>query len=415
MAPYASPAKRQFSFKKWLVIAALGVVVFYGAPKLFGVPGGGMAGPPKMAPGTPMPASVASVISKPVMLWSDYSGRIEAAQSAEIRPRVSGQITEVLFKDGEEVNRGEPLFTIDPRPYEAEVSRARGALLTAESAALKANQDLARAQKLVKSKAISQSEFEQKNSAATQATGTLASAKGALQAAEVNLAYAHITAPISGKISRAEMTVGNTVNAGPSAPLLASVVQLSPIYASFELDEKSFLKTIQGVPAAKLKQIPVTVALANGAAVPAKIHAFDNQISPGSGTLRVRAVMENKDASLVPGLFATVRMGTPEETASILVHPNAIGTDQNKKFVLLVDAEGKAEYREVMLGAQVEGLQAIASGLVEGDKIVVEGLQRLKPGTPVIATEADMTTLKPLNAPEAPAADAGKPPAEAVK
>jgi multidrug efflux system membrane fusion protein len=400
MAPYSSPGKRPFPLKKWLIGAALGVAVFYGVPKLWG--SGGAPGAPGMPPpGTPMPASVASVISKPVMLWTSFPGRIEAAHSAEIRPRVSGQITEVHFKDGEEVKRGEPLFTIDPRPFAAEVSRAEGALVAAESAALRASQDLARAQQLVKSKAISQSEFEQKSSASIQARGALASAKGALQAAELNLSYAHIAAPISGKISRAEMTVGNMVNAGINAPLLASIVTLAPIYASFELDEKSFLKTIQGVPAAKLKQIPVTVALANGAAIPAHIHAFDNQIAPGSGTLRVRAIIENKDGALVPGLFATVRMGTPEETASILVSPLAIATDQNKKFVLVVDAEGKAEYREVKPGVLVDGLQVVESGLAEGEKIVVEGLQRLKPGTPVIATMVDMTTLKPLDAPPA--------------
>lgn len=414
MAPYSASGKRRFSFKKWLILAALGVAVFYGAPKLFGH--GGTMGPPGAPPpGTPMPASVATVVHKPVMVWTSFPGRIEAAQSVEIRPRVSGQITQVHFKDGAEVKRGDALFTLDPRPFEAEVNRAQGALSAAESAAAKARQEYGRAAQLVKSKAVSQSEFDQKKSASAEADGALASARGALQAAQVNLSYAHITAPISGKISRAELTEGNLVQSGPNAPLLASIVNLSPIYASFELDEKSFLSTIQGVPAAKLKQIPVEVTLAGEHAAPiaASIHAFDNQIAPGSGTLRVRAVMENRDGALVPGLFANVRMGKPEETASTLINPLAIGTDQNKKFVLVVNAEGKAEYREVKSGALVDGLQVVNEGLAEGEKIVVEGLQRLKPGTPVIATEVDMTTLKPLNASPEAAPDAK--PAEAAK
>lgn len=346
-----------------------------------------------------MPASVATVISKSIMPWSEFSGRLEAVQSAEIRPQVNGVITQVLFKDGEEVKKGQPLFIIDPRPYEAQFAGAKGAAAAAESAAANAKLDYARAQQLIKMKAISQSEFETRSSALKQALGNADAAKGALRVAEVNLGYTHITAPIAGKISRAEITPGNLVSAA-NAPLLASIVTLSPLYASFELDEETFLHTIQGVPTAKLKTIPVQVGLSADTNTPiqATIHSFDNQLVAGTGTIRVRALVPNKDGRLVPGLFARVRIGTPDEMQAILINPTAVGTDQNKKFVFVVNGESKTEYREVHLGTLIDGLQIVTSGLNEGDQIVVTGLQRLRPGTPVTPVPTDMQTLKPVGA-----------------
>ncbi len=411
MAAY--PTTKPKSARRWLVRLALLGGVAYAAFHFTGMGGHGDAS--QAAQGMAMPASVAAVVSKPVVTWSEFSGRIEAANSAEIRPRVGGQIVAIHFKDGEEVKRGEPLMTIDPRPYEAELVRAKGALTTAAATQKNAAQEFARAKALIKSKAISKAEYERAESAFVQANGALETANGAARLAAVNVGYAHITAPISGKISRAEITVGNNVEVGASTPLLASIVDLSPIYASFELDEQTYLNTIQGKATAQLKKIPVEVKVGGTAAAPitASIHAFDNQIAAGSGTIRVRALMENKDKTLVPGLFANVRIGSPEATPSILVNPVAIGTDQNKKFVLAIGADSKAEYREVTLGTMSEGLQIITSGLHEGDQIVVGGLQRLRPGVPVQAIATDMTTLKPLNAPETPAA-AGTPPTEAT-
>lgn len=408
------PKKRRFPLK-WLILAGVaGVAIYYG-PKLFSGGKGGDASAHGMM-GGPMPASVAEVISKPVITWNEYSGRIEAVSAAEIRPRVGGQITAVHFKDGEEVKKGQPLFTIDTRAYEAAVAQARGQLIAAQSAQKNAAQDFSRFKSLIKSKAISKAEFERGESALTQANGAVQAAEGALKSAEVNLSYANITAPISGKISRAELTVGNNVEAGPSAPLLASIVTLSPVYASFELDEKSYLSTIQGVPSAKLKNIPVEVGTSSDAGTPIKasIHSFDNQIAPGSGTIRVRASVPNKDQTLVPGLFAKVRIGSVEEQNAILINPMAIGTDQNKKFVLAIGEGNKAEYREVKLGGQTEGLQIITEGLKEGDKIVVAGLQRLRPGAEVQPIPADMTTAQPLN-PPAEAATAPAPAQEKAK
>jgi multidrug efflux system membrane fusion protein len=402
MTAYPKPNKSRFPFRLFLLGAVIGAVIYWGPGLL---PQGGGAGAPVGPAGEAMPVSVAQVVNKSVAVWSDFSGKIEAVHSVEIRPRVGGHITAVHFKDGADVKAGAPLFQIDVRPYEAEVMRARGALASAESAQSIAAKDFARAKQLIGSKAISTAEYEAKASALNQANGALESARGALRAAEVNVNYTTIRAPIGGKISRAEITEGNVVDPAANV-VLASIVTLSPIYASFDLDEQTFLTTIAGVPAAKLKKIPVEVGLANDVGTPNKatIHAFDNQIAPDSGTIRVRALIANKDQRLLPGLFAKVRIGSPDAQPSILINPTAIGTDQNKKFVFVVGAENKAEYREVVLGTMSDGLQIITSGLKEGERIVVNGLQRLRPGAPMIPTLVDMVTLKAADAPPAVAA-----------
>jgi membrane fusion protein, multidrug efflux system len=379
--------KRGFGLKWFIIGALLGAGIYYGPGLIKGGPTGAPQGGPVAA------VSTAAVISKPVTQWREFSGIFEAVRATEIRPQVSGQITAIHFADGEQVKKGDPLFTIDTRPYEAALTSTKGAFVQAKAA-------LARANKLVKSKAISAAELEQAQSAYDQALG-------AYQTAQVNLGYCTIRAPISGKVSRAEITEGNIVDAGQSAPLLASVVSVSPIYASFDIDEQTYLKTIQGVPAAKLKTIPVEVGLSSDTGTPlkARIHSFDNQITPGSGTIRVRATLENTDATLLPGLFARVRIGTADEGEAILINPAAVGTDQSKKFVMVVGEGNKAEYREVKLGSMADGLQIINEGLKAGEQIIVNGLQRVQPGAPIQGTPVDMLTLAPLNPPatEAPA------------
>ena len=388
---------------KWLVIGvAAGVAVYYGWGALHG-----SKAPAPQAQGGATPASTATVISRTVAPWTDFSGKIEAVSAVEIRPRVGGQIVGVHFRDGDEVKKGQPLFTIDPRPYDAELARAKGALVAAQSSQANAQLNYGRAQKLLKTKAISQNEFDLRNSGLAQANGNLLSAQGAVHAAQVNVDYAHITAPISGKISRAEITAGNQVEGGAASPLLASIVTVSPIYASFELDEQTFLHTIQGVPTAQLRKIPVQVGLSSDAGTPinATVHSFDNQISPTSGTIRVRALIPNKDGAIVPGLYAHVRIGSPDTINAILINPAAVGTDQNKKYVMVVNAESKAEYREVHLGSLIDGLQIVSDGLKDGETIVVSGLQRLRPGAPVQPMPVDMLTLKSEAEAAAPAAE----------
>lgn len=374
---------------KWIIILVLLGAAFMLVPKLFSGKGDAPAGGGMAAMmGGPPPVSVATVISKPVMQWTSFSGILEAINSVEIRPRVGGHITAIHFADGAQVKKGQPLFTIDPRPYEAAMIAAKASLSEAQTS-------LARAKKLVGSKAISRAEFDAAQAAYDRALGNY-------KAADVNLDYTQIKAPISGKISRAEVTVGNLVD--PAAgQLLASIVDLSPIYTSFEMDEQTFLKTIQGVSPAKLKTIPVEVAFGNGGDVftQATIHSFDNQITPGSGTIRVRATVPNKDASLIPGLFARVRIGATDMVEAMLINPTAVGTDQSKKFVMVVDEKNVAQYREVTLGAIDDGLQVVTHGLSAGERIIVNGLQRAQPSAPVTPSEVDMKTLAPLNPPPA--------------
>lgn len=381
-----------------LLGAVAALLVTGGTALLLSFGGNAIAQAPMGGP----PVSIATVVAQSVTEWHEFSGIFEAVHKAEVRPQVSGKITKIHFADGAQVKAGDPLFTIDPRPYAAEATRAQGALTSAAAAKNVAEQEFERAKKLVDSGAISKSEFDQKQSALEQATGVLQTARGSLSAAQVNLGYTTVTAPISGKISRAEITEGNVVDAA-AAPLLASVVDLSPIYASFNVDEASFLKSIQGVPSEKLKTIPVEVGIGNGAStfIVAKIHSFDNQITPGSGTIRVRAILENADQTLVPGIFAKVHLGSVDPMDVVLINPTAVGTDQDKKFVMVVDDKSNAQYRPVVLGQMVDGLQVVKDGLKPGEKIVVNGLQRVRPGAPITGTEVDMKTLQPLNAPPA--------------
>ena len=396
------PQKKGFPWLRWLMIILLIVAAIHYGPRLFSkgdAPAGGGA-PGAGAAGAGVPVSVATVINKPVTNWSEFSGILQAVHSAEIRPRVSGQIMAVQFTDGSEVKKGQPLFIIDPRPYEATVVSAKGALTQAQAA-------FERAKKLIATKAISKAEFE-------TAQSQYETALGNYNAAEVNLEYTHIVAPISGKISRAELTEGNQVDAGSNAPLMASIVTLSPIYASFDVDESTFISTIQGVSAAKLKNVPVEVSVgnSNSAVMKATIHSFDNQITPGSGTIRVRETLPNTNGLLIPGLYAKVRLGSADMVNAILVNPTAVQTDQSKKFVMVVDQDNKAQYREVTLGEMVDGLEVITTGLQPGEKIVVNGLQRVRPGVPVQGTEVDMLTLKDPNAPATDAPPANGAPAK---
>ena len=391
---------------KWLLVAASVAAAIYYVPGLLrggkadDAPAGGM-----MGMGGPAPVSVAKVITKPVTEWKEFSGKFEAVNSVQVRPRVGGHIIGIHFEDGAEVKKGQLLFTIDARPYEAAMISAKGALAEAQSV-------LARAKKLIGSKAISRAEYEAAQRAHDQALGNFKSA-------EVNLAYTRITAPITGKISRAEITVGNLVDPAVGQ-LLASIVDLSPIYASFDMDEQSFVTSIQGKGAAKLKDIPIEVVLGNakGEAIAARIHSFDNQIAPGSGTIRVRAKLENKDQTIVPGLYARVRVGADGESDAVMIHPTAVGTDLDKKFVMVVDENSKAQYRPVVLGQMVGSLQVIKDGLKPDETIVVSGLQRVRPDAPVSGTEVNIETLQPLNPPPAAedaAASAEEPKAEPAK
>jgi multidrug efflux system membrane fusion protein len=322
---------------------------------------------------------VSTVISRNITDYQSYSGKIEAIHDVEIRPLVSGTIVAVHFRDGAMVKKGDPLFTIDPRPYQAEVDRAVAQVASAESRSGYASADWARAQRLLPDNAIAKRDFDEAQNANREAVAAVKAAKAALEAAQINLGYTAITAPVSGRVSRAELTIGNIVSPGANAPVLTTLVSTSPIYASFDVDEQTYLRFLSHD---SKETVPVWIGLANetGYSRQGVIDSVDNRLDTSAGTIRVRARFENTDGALVPGLYARVRVGGGAPHQAVLVSDAAIQTDQDMKFVLLVDKESKVQYREVKLGEEHQSLRVITGGLQPGDRIVVNGIQRVRPG-----------------------------------
>jgi multidrug efflux system membrane fusion protein len=328
------------------------------------------------------PVSAASVIEKSVAQTQEFSGRLEAIERVEIRPRVGGFITEVKVRPGAEVKKGDVLFVIDPRPFQAEADRASAAAEAARARAGLARLELNRAEKLLNEKAIAQREYDERAAGLKELDANARAAQAQAEAAKLNLSYTRVTAPIDGRVSKAEITVGNLVD---TSAVLTSVVSMNRIYASFDGDEETYLRVAKdargGVPVA------VQVGLAGEEGFPheGKLEFVDNQLDTSSGSVRLRAVFANEDRSLAPGLFARVQIGGGDKRKTMLISDRAVGTDQSYKFVYVVDAQGKAEQRQVTLGPVVDGLRVVREGLKPGEKIVVNGLQRVKPGALVQA------------------------------
>ncbi|MCE4059865.1 efflux RND transporter periplasmic adaptor subunit [Pandoraea sputorum] len=363
---------------------------------------------------------VANVLSRTVTDWQSYSGRLDAVDRVDIKPLVSGTITAVHFKDGQLVKKGDALFTIDPRPYAAEVDRAAAQLASAQARDVFTSTDLARAQRLIADNAIAKKDFDQKENAAREAVANVKASQAALETARINLGYTQIVAPVAGRVSRAEITVGNTVSAGAQSPALTTVVSVSPIYAAFDVDEQTYLRYLS--KDTKTNGVPVDLGLANESGYSRKgtVYSVDNRFDTTSGTIRVRARFDNADGALVPGLYARIRVGGGEPHPALLVDEAAVGTDQSKKYVMVVDQANKAQYREVQLGERHGGLVEIAGGLKDGERIVVNGLQRIRPGdavTPKVVKMAgdtgDAHDIAPTAVATTGTADAAKAPAPA--
>ncbi len=340
----------------------------------------------KVAPTSAQQAAtvdISNVISKTITDWQEYSGRLEAIDQVDIRPQVSGKLISVHFKDGSLVKKGDLLFTIDPRPFEAELNRAQAQLASAEAQVTYTGSNLSRIQRLIQSNAVSRQELDLAENDARSASANLQAARAAVQSARLNLEYTRITAPVSGRISRAEVTVGNVVSAGNGAQVLTSLVSVSRLYASFDVDEQTYLKYISNQR--NSAKVPVYMGLANetGFSREGTINSIDNNLNTTSGTIRVRATFDNPNGVLLPGLYARIRLGGGQPRSAILISPTAVGVDQDKRFVVVVDAKNQTAYREVKLGTQQDGLQIVNSGLQAGDRIVVNGLQRIRPGDPV--------------------------------
>ncbi|WP_154667307.1 efflux RND transporter periplasmic adaptor subunit [Niveispirillum irakense] len=326
---------------------------------------------------------VAPVVARPVVDWQSYSGRLEAVERVDIRPRVSGPITEIHFRNGALVKKGDPLFTIDPEPYKAEVARAEAQLAAAQARARYADAEMARASKLVADSTITRRTLDEREHNARDAAANVRAAEAALKVARLDLGYTNVTAPISGRVSRAEITVGNMVAAGATAQPLTTIVSVSPIYAAFDVDEQTYLRHIASVK--DESGVPVQLGLTNESDYSRRgtVEHVDNRLDAVSGTIRVRASFNNEDGVLVPGLFARIKVGGSDPQPAVMVDERAIGTDQDKKFVLVVGDDNKVAYRRVELGSRQEGLRIVTSGLKAGERIVVNGLQRARPGDQV--------------------------------
>jgi multidrug efflux system membrane fusion protein len=329
-----------------------------------------------------MAVSVQSVQPHTVVPFAQFSGRISAVDYAEIRPQVVGRITEIRFKDGQQVKAGDILFVLDPRPYQAAAAKAAADLQSAKVNSALAHATLNRYDALRKQKAIAELTYDQSVNAAQVADAAIQSSAAALAQAQVDVDHAYIKAPISGRISRAEITLGNLVGSPTTPPpLLASIVSNDGVYADFEVDEQTYLSNVRSHVG---QAVPVELTIQGDSHVyRGTVSSFDNHIASGSGTIRARATFANEDGALVPGMFVSVRMAGSAQPNALLVPESAVGNDQSKRFVFVVSKASTAEYHEVTLGDAINGQRVVLSGLKAGDRVILDGLQKLGPGAPV--------------------------------
>ena len=335
-----------------------------------------------------VPVSVSIVQPKSVKLWDEFSGRIEAVERVDIRSRVSGAVESVHFREGALVAKGDILITIDPAPYRSEVMRAQAQLAATQARSALTQTDLERGKQLIDSRTLSQRDLDQRENAAREADANVRAAQANLESAQLNLDYTKIRAPVAGRVGRLNVTVGNLVPAGAGGPVLTTLVSVDPIYAAFDADEASLRRALGSLPTQSARdevdRIPVQMILGESDTPrQGKLQLIDNQIAASTGTVRVRAVFDNADGAMIPGQFARLFLGRADDKPVLLVSERAIGTDQDKRFVLVVDKDKKAAYREVMLGSTVDGLRVIKDGLASGDQVIVSGLMRIRPGSAV--------------------------------
>ena len=327
-----------------------------------------------------VPVAVATIEEQAITTWDEFSGRLEAVERVDVRSRVAGQVKSVHFVEGALVRAGDLLMRIDPDPYAAEVERAQAQVVAAQARLNYARSEHQRAKLLWEESAIARRELDERVNAEQEAEANLRAAQAALQSARLNLGYTEVRAPVSGRVGKLEVTVGNLVAAGPGAPVLTTLVSVNPIYASFDADEHVVLEVLK-----EKRSVPVEAeTVTNGGRhLRGRLQLIDNQVNTKSGTVRVRAVFDNRDGSLMPGQFVKLRMGRAKTEQALLVSERAIGTDQNKRFVVVVGPDNRAIWREVTLGASANGQRIVTSGLQPGERIVVNGLQRVRPGAPL--------------------------------
>jgi multidrug efflux system membrane fusion protein len=349
------------------------------------------ASKPAVAPAPQV--TVAQVIAKPLHQWIELTGTLQAVDTVQVRPRVSGYVDAVRFVEGARVAKGAVLFQIDPRPFALEVDRLNAEFNRAQSKLDYANAGRARAERLFAQNAIAREEYEQLTSAATEAAADVGSIRAQVSAARLNLEFTQVRSPIDGHVSRALITAGNLVS---SADVLTTVVSDDPVYAYFDTDEASYLKFARLAGGAVHGRgdyaSAVFLGLVGEQGYPheGRLDFLDNQIDPHSGTIRARAVFDNHDGRFTPGLFARIRLVAHDSYDAVLIDDRAIGTDLGKKYVLVLKPDGSLEYRLIELGQNVEGLRVVQSGLVASDVIVINGLQHVAPGVHVQARFVQM-------------------------
>ncbi len=344
-----------------------------------------------------IPVSVATVEQRDTVIWNDFSGRVEAVGRVEVRPRAAGAIVAAHFREGAVVKQNDLLFTIDPAPYAADVQRADAQVAAASARLELAGKEQQRAQQLVGSGFTPKRDVDQRVNEFHAAEANLRATQAELATARLNLGYTEVRAPIAGRVGRIEVTAGNLVPAGPTAPVLTTLVSVSPVYASFEADEQSLARAMATLPGGadlvqEIGRIPVQMGTLGSDGTPfhGTLQLVDNIVDARSGTVRVRAVFENQDGKLMPGQFARLRLGQARTEPALGIDERAIGTDQDRRFVMVVGADNVVAYRQVTVGATADGLRLVTSGLKPGEVIVVNGLQRLRPGATVDPTPVPM-------------------------
>src|SRR5712664_987776 len=378
---------------------ALAVLAMAGGVSFLNARGGSAQAQAAVAAPAALPVSVSVVVPRETVPWDEFSGRLEAVERVEIRSRVAGAIQEIHFREGALVKQGDLLILIDPSLYAADVARADGQVAAAKARLVLTKSDFERGQQLSDSRTISQRDFDGRVNAYSEAEANLKAAEATLQTARLNLGYTEVRAPVAGRVGKLEITVGNLIAAGPGTPVLTTLVSVNPIYASFNADEQVVTRALrtladQSTPS-EIGRIPVQMGTGTSEGTPYKgrMQLIDNQGDARSGTVRVRAVFDNADGRLMPGQFARLLMGQPKAEPALLISERAVGTDQNKKFVMVVNKENKEEYREVALGVSIDGMRVVTGGLHAGERIVVKGLQRVRPGAVVAPQEIAMESV----------------------
>lgn len=349
------------------------------------------------APPPAIPVTVEKVEPRRLSIWQDFSGRLEAVERVELRSQVSGAIRSVHFREGGLVKAGDLLFSIDDDAYRAAVAQAEAAVASAQARMDFAAAEVERGQALFANKTIARSEIAKRESSHAEAAAALKGAQASLDAARINLDHTRIRAPITGRTGRLALTPGNLVAEGAASPVLTTLVSVDPVYASFNVGEDVISRLLQKLPVRDggpaLGDVPVEIlAAGDGPALAGKLQLVNNEVDETSGTVRVRALLDNPEGRLIPGQFVRIRLGEPGTAEKLAVSERAIGTDQDKKFVLLVDKDNVATYRPVELGPTVNGGRIVNSGLKAGDRVIVGGLQRVRPGAKVAPEEKALAT-----------------------